>query len=268
MRQFLASGSPFAAVRPELEPLVDGVAFEPRRADAVDAQAVLDRDGAVILNGYPPAPRSLVLAAAEVLGTRLRHVQPARTKDTEHSDGLPVHNENRIQVIEVGGQVTDLYGPDADYILLLCARPSETGGASVVADGYRLFDRIRDTDPELWSFLTGADVDRLGLARDQPDIPTTSSACRHLEYTRTGRRIVLASWYTQALRRDPLRDQHERMLQRYADVWTTLTAAAPRFFLGVGDILFVDNYRCFHGVDVWGTRRVIHSLTVRSADAK
>ncbi len=26
---------------------------------------------------------SLVLAAAEVLGTRLRHVQPARTKDTE-----------------------------------------------------------------------------------------------------------------------------------------------------------------------------------------
>lgn len=73
-----------------------------------------------------------------------------------------------------------------------------------------------------------------------------------------GRRIVRASWYTQPLLRDPLWDEHERMLQNYADVWTTLTASAPRFSLGTGEILFIDNYRCFHGVDAWDTRRVIH----------
>lgn len=170
---------------------------------------MLERDGAVILSRYRPSPDSLVLAAAEVLGTRLRHVQPARTKDTERSDGLPLHNENRCQVIEVQGQVTDLYGPDADYLLILCAGPSDSGGASVVADGYRLFDRIRDGHPELWRFLTGADVDRLALVRGQPDIPTRSSVCRHLEYT-----------------------------------------------------------RCLHGVDAWDTRRITHSLTVRSVDAR
>ncbi len=259
---------PFARVRPELETLVEGVAFVPERTEVTDARAVLERDGALILSGYRPGPDSLARAAAEVLGADLRHVQPARINDSDRGDGLPLHTESRCQVIEVGGVTVDLYGPDADYLLILCGSQSTTGGASIVADGYRLVARIKDARPELWGFLTGADIDRLALWRDLPDIPTTPSACRHVEYTHAGRMIVKASWGARPLPRDTRRDEHERMLELYADVWTTLTAGAPRFTLATGEILFVDNYRCLHGVDAYETRRIMHSLTVRSVYAR
>lgn len=268
MPKLAENGSMFATVRADFHALVDGVAFVPERADGADAAALLARDGAVILRGYPAEPHSLVRAAADVFGTRLRQVQPARTKDVEGNDALPLHNESRCQVIEVDGQVTDLYGPDADHILILCAQPADCGGGtSIIADAYRLVDRIRNDQPDLWEFLVGTDVDRLAAWRDHPDIPSTPSASRPIEFTRTGRRIVSASWGMQLLPRD-LREEHQRMLDRYADVWTTLSAAAPRFSLDAGDILFVDNYRCWHGVDAHDTLRVTHTLTVRTVDAR
>jgi gamma-butyrobetaine dioxygenase len=267
MRRFLESGSKFAKVRPELEPLVDGVAFEPKRAKGADARSVLERDGAVILSGYQPKQDSLIVAAAEMLGTRLRDIQPARTRDLRDGEALPLHTEHVSEVIEVHGDVVDLYCSDADYLLILCARQAENGGTSVVADGYKLIERLRHGRPELWAMLTRADVDQIAPWRDESDVADTPSATRLVQYTRTGRMVVNATWGARLLPREPRREEYEPLIELYADVWTTLTAIAPRFRLGVGEILFVDNYRCFHGVDAWNTRRIIHTLTVRSIDA-
>ncbi len=251
----------------EFAPLVAGVAFEPERARGSRARELLDRDGAVVVPGYAPEPDSLVRVAADLLGTRLQRVFPVRERRAEHSEQARLHNDSYNVVVNVHGRETQLRDPNEDYVLIQCAQRAEIGGDSLLADGYRMLDRLRAAEPELWNFLTRVDVDLYGSWGDQPAVPRTPYICRLHEYTRGGRRIARANQGAQPMPRDPHWPKHERLLDRFADIRATIEVSAPRFRLDDGDILFIDNYRCWHGRDAHETPRIVNVVTVKTVDA-
>jgi hypothetical protein len=267
MNRVTADGSRTGVARPEYELLVTGVGFEPERAGGIDARELLQRDGAVVLSGYPAYPDSLVLAAAEILGTRLQRLFTVRRAGAEHADRIALHTDGFNVVVDVHGQPRRLRDPDEDYVLIQCARRADCGGASLVADAYRLLDRLRDDQPELWDFLTTAEVDYFGSWGDMPAVPRTPWICRHVEYTRAGRCVVRANDGAQPAAHENRCDAHEEMLDRYADIRATLAASAPRVELQEGEILVVDNYRCWHGRDAHETPRLVYIMTVKTVDA-
>lgn len=57
------------------------------------------------------------------------------------------------------------------------------------------------------------------------------------------------------------------MLDLFADLRATLAASAPRVCLRAGEILVVDNYRCWHGRDAHDGRRLVYITTVKTVDA-
>jgi gamma-butyrobetaine dioxygenase len=246
---------------------VTGVGFEPEHAWGSQARERLERDGAVIVAGYALGPDGLVRAAADLLGARLRQLFPARALRAEHSDQVALHNDSFNIVVDIHGRATQLRDPDEDYVLIQCVQRAHSGGESLLADGYLLLDRLRDHQPQLWDFLTNADVDFYGSWGDQPAVPRTPCVCRHHEYTRGGRRIVRANQGAQPMPREPHWAEHERMLDLYADIRATLAVSAPRVPLDSGDILVVDNYRCWHGRDAHHTPRSIYVQTVKTVDA-
>jgi len=78
---------------------------------------------------------------------------------------------------------------------------------------------------------------------------------------------VRASDYARPVPREPEWEVHEERLREYADVLATCTAATPRFRLGAGEILALDNYRFLHGRDGYTGTRLMHVLSVLSSDA-
>ncbi len=267
MSRVSADGSRWGVAQSAFETLVAGVGFEPERARGPQARELLDRDGAVVVTGYPPEPDSLVRAAADLLGTRLQRVFPVRERGADHSDRVRLHNDSHNVVVNIHGRATQLRDPNEDYVLIQCAQQAESGGESLLADGYLLLDRLRDQEPQLWNFLTTIDVDLYGSWGDQPAVPRTPYVCRHHEYTRAGRRIARANQGAQPLPRDPHWVDHERMLDLFADIRATIEESAPRVKLDDGDILVVNNYRCWHGRDAHETPRLVYVMTVKTVDA-
>lgn len=145
--------------------------------------------------------------------------------------------------------------------------PGHRGGSSLIADGYRVIDMLRDAHPELWEFLTTVDVDFYGVWPPQRGVPATPQVCRHVEWTRTGRRIVRANQGARPMPREPRAEHQEAMLDLFADLRATLATDAPRVTLRDGEILLVDNYRCWHGRDPHDTPRLVRIMTVRTTNA-
>ncbi|MGH3696972.1 MAG: TauD/TfdA family dioxygenase [Pseudonocardiaceae bacterium] len=272
MSWLTADGSRIGQTRAELESLMAGTAFAPARARAATARELLDRDGAVILRGLPPQPDSLVLAAAEVLGTRLSQLYPVRERRSDRDDPIQLHNDSHRVEVDVHGQTVALRDPDEDYVLIQCVHRAVSGGASLVADGYRVVDRLRDAHPGLWEFLTTVDVDLYGAWNLRRGVPSTPQVCRHIEWTRAGRRVVRANqgarpvWRGRAVH-EAMAEQQEAMLDLFADIRAAVASEAPRTVLESGEILLIDNYRCWHGRDGHDTPRLINIMTVRTTDA-
>lgn len=246
-----------------------GVAFRPERIDGDDpvkAREVLTRDGAVILTGWSPQPDSVVRAAAAVLGTRLRGLEEVRSRTTQRAKELALHSDGANVAVDIHDRRVQLRDPDIDYVLVLCETAAPAGGESFVADGYRLIERIREHDPELYDFLSGIDVDLtsgVGLS----DVLPVPRVCRMLEWTRGGRMVLRAAPWARPRPRETRRDDHQRMLDAYTDVLTALTAAAPDSRLEPGEIQLLDNYRCPHGVRAHDGQRRTHVLRCKSAEA-
>jgi gamma-butyrobetaine dioxygenase len=253
---------------PTLDDLVASVGLAPERCAGSRAAALVERDGAAILTGGHGDPRELVVAAAELLGTRLRTVFPVRQK-TEHSaEPLDLHSDGANVVVDVHGRAVRLRDPDEDYLFQLCRAPAASGGDSILVDGHRLLERLRVGRPELHTFLTTADVDFFGgNAKPTRGVPHTPLVRRLVEYTRGGRLVVRASTSAAPAPQEPQMAEHARLLQSYADVLTAAAAAAPRFRLETGELLVVDNYRMLHGRDGFRGRREMCILTVLSSDA-
>ncbi|AWN24983.1 TauD/TfdA family dioxygenase [Streptomyces sp. NEAU-S7GS2] len=243
----------------------------PSRVDiksTYETRQTLDRDGAVVLAGVGTTDDSLVAAAATVLGQRLRQVFPLRQRTSRDGKSVHLHADSFDVVVDVGGVQHRRRDPDEDYVVIQCVQPPSSGGESFVADAYRFVDDCATADPELWEFLTQADVDLYGAWGALRGLPATPRVARHVEYTRTGRRIVRRTDGAAPLHRDPDAEHVQTMLDRFQKAVHDLEGALPRFELAEGDVLFLDNYRCWHGREPHTGDRTVRILTLRSSDAR
>ncbi|MGK5534179.1 TauD/TfdA family dioxygenase, partial [Streptomyces sp. URMC 129] len=235
---------------------------------AGDARALLARDGAVVLTGLAPDGDALAVAAALVLGTRLRQLFPPRLRHSRDGNAVHLHADSFDVVVDTGGTPVRRRDPDEDHVLVQCVEQAPSGGASFVVDAYRFVDGLADTDPELWEFLTTADVDLYGAWAGLRGLPATPRVGRHVEYTRTGRRIVRRTDGAVPLHRDPDEDRVRALLKRFEERVHALEPGLPRFALAPGEVLLLDNYRCWHGRDAHTGDRVVRILTLRTDDAR
>ncbi|HEX2316123.1 MAG TPA: TauD/TfdA family dioxygenase [Thermomonospora sp.] len=243
----------------------------PARIHATQAAAArepLARDGAVVVTGLEPGSDSLTVAAALVLGSRLRRLFPHRRRHSTDGRAVHLHADGFDVVIDVGGAPERRRHPDEDHVLIQCVRPADSGGESFIADAYRFADHCAATDPDLWAFLTGTDVDLYGAWAGLRGLPATPRVARHVEFTRTGRRIVRRTDGAVPLHRDPDEDRTRAMLERFEQAVRAMEPALPRVRLEEGDILVLDNHRCWHGRDPHTGDRVVEILTLLTADAR
>lgn len=255
-------------VRPELKAALASLGVVPNRSDTGGARAVLERDGAVIVPGSGADPEELVVAAARLLGGSLRELFGVRAQHGVDAPALGVHSDGANVVVDVHGRLVRLRDPDEDYLLMLCGRPADDGGESVLLDGYGLVETVRAALPELHTFLTGCDVDYFGAwTAAARGVPPTPLVRRLVEHTRGGRRAVRASDYAAPVPREPEWDAHVGFLDLYADVLATAHDSAVRFRLDAGDLLVLDNYRYLHARDAFRGERRLHVLTVRTTAA-
>jgi gamma-butyrobetaine dioxygenase len=267
-----------ARVRPVWGPLMEGVDFVPERIPREEvpaARKLLDREGAVILIGWPVAPDSAINAASAILGTRLRQLEKIQERTTvntmttqeDPSSGF-LHRDGAYGVVDINDQRVQLRIPDPDYVLIFCTATAPAGGESVVIDGYRLVERLRSGQPELYEFLTSIDVDFTSRDRN-PDFPRIPRLARIVEWTRGGRMILRSAERAQPAPRDPRWDEHDRMIQAWVDVCETLGAQIQHdTTLSPGEVLVVDNYRCLHGVRRNEGRRTTYILRCKTQDAR
>ncbi|RZS32282.1 gamma-butyrobetaine dioxygenase [Herbihabitans rhizosphaerae] len=243
------------------------IGFTPARVAAVaDAREALRRDGAVVLTGFEPTADGLVLAAAAVLGPRLRELFPLRERPSRDGGPVGLHADGFDIVVDVAGVLRRRRAPDEDHVLVQCVAPAPAGGDSFLADAYRFVDHLASADPELWRFLTTVDVDLYGGWPDVRGLPSTPRVGAHVEYTRTGRRIVRRGGGAVPLHRDPDAEHITAMLARFDEAVADLEGTLPRVPLEAGDVLLIDNFRCWHGRDPHEGDRLVRILTLRTAE--
>ncbi|MVO84284.1 hypothetical protein GPA10_05720 [Streptomyces sp. p1417] len=248
-----------------------GYGVVPPRVAAGDlgaAAGLLAGHGAVVLTGYGTGGDELAVAAATVLGARLRELFPQRLRASRDGGPVHLHADSFDVSVDVGGVPVRRRHPDEDHVFVQCVRPAPDGGESFAVDAVRYVDGLADADPQLWSFLTGYDVDLYGAWAGLRGLPATPRVGRHVEWTRTGRRVVRRTDGAAPLHRDPDADHVTAMLARFTRAVHALEPGLPRFRLDAGDILVLDNYRCWHGRDGHVGERAVRILTVRSADAR
>lgn len=269
MRQARAMYSSSPTAQPSSLPVPPGVVPDrvPRERGQ-EARALLSRDGAVVLTGYENTADALVAAAARTLGSRLRELYPHRVRTSREGAPVHLHADGLDLVVDVGGVPGRRRHPDEDHVLIQCVRPAPSGGDSFAADAYGFVDGLASTDPALLDFLTGTDVDLYGEWAGLRGLPAAPRVARHVEYTRTGRRIARRTDGAAPLHRDPDADRVRAMLARFEESVHALEPALPRFGLAEGDILVLDNYRCWHGRDAHTGERTVRILTLRTADAR
>jgi gamma-butyrobetaine dioxygenase len=248
---------------------VSDLGVTPARVAAQDtsgARQALAEDGAVVLTGLPVTADGVVVAAAHLYGQDLRELFPLRERASHDGGPVHLHADSFDQVVDIGGVPRRRRDPDEDAVLVQCVRPAPTGGESFVLDAYRYLDAVADT--ELAAFLTGTDVDLYGRWAGLRGLPAVPRVARHVEYTRTGRRIVRRTDGAVPLHRDPATEHVAAMIDRFQRAVLALEPELPRFAVGRGDILAVDNYRCWHGRDRHTGDRLVRILTMKTAAAR
>lgn len=270
MAEVTENAQPDGAVGANGQPVVEGVDFVPERVprgETDTARKLLERDGAVILTGWPVEPDSTVNAAAAMLGTRLRELEKVRERSTENAEVLTLHRDGAHVVVDLAQQPVRLRLPDPDYVFILGVQPAQRGGESVVVDAYRLIDRLRTAAPELYEFLTTVDVD-VTSAIPHADVYRMPRVCRMVEWTRGGRRIVRVAQHAQPAPRETERDEHQRLIGAYDKVLAEVADhVRSDTVLQAGEALVLDNYRCLHSARPHEGFRSVHVLRCKSADA-
>ncbi|SES21118.1 gamma-butyrobetaine dioxygenase [Lentzea xinjiangensis] len=233
-------------------------AFDPAAREA------LTGTGAVVLTGLPNSPGSLPVAAASLFGTSLRELYPYRTRRSVDGGVVGLHADSFDVVVDIAGKPVRRRHPDEDYVLVLLAAAAPGGGESFVLDAHAFTDSLA---PDLREFLAGSDVDLYGRWAGTRGLPAAPRVGRHIEHTRTGRRITRRTDGAAPLHRDPDSEHVIAMLARFDDEVAAVQETVPRFSLGEGDVLVLDNYRCWHGRDAHTGVRTVHIQTVRTDDA-
>jgi Taurine catabolism dioxygenase TauD, TfdA family len=219
-----------------------------RTARPSEARRELERSGAVILSSAGQDHGSAVASMTAVLGRGLRAYREPVNIGTNPVAGRPTFFDWKTRTVNSdprsgGNAHTDgymLYGNAyPDVVLLLCVRAAPSGGESAVIDGYRLLGATRAADPELAAFL-----EQVHVEQSTP----TGVPCRAPIATRTaqGRLALRCHDHQRPLDGKPPGPGHRDKIGRWHETVAQAAAAAPRFLLGPGDLLCVDNYRAFH----------------------
>ncbi|UED82929.1 TauD/TfdA family dioxygenase [Streptomyces profundus] len=232
------------------------------------ARRALARDGAVVLTGLEPTADALVVAAASVLGAGLRELYPQRVRRSQDGGPVQLHADGLDFVVDIGGVPARRRHPDEDHVLVQSVVPAPSGGGSMVLDAYRFVDRLPAEDAELHEFLRTVDVDLYGAWAGLRGLPAVPRVARHIEFTRAGRRVVRCGEGATPLHRDPEGERTRVMLERFAARVRRSAEALPRFALAPGEILLLDNYRCWHGRDAHTGSRAVRIQTLRTAEAR
>ncbi|MGV9621877.1 hypothetical protein [Streptomyces tendae] len=114
-------------------------------ANVGTAREVLARDGAVILTGHENTPDALVVAAAQVIGDRLRELYPQRVRTSHPGNPVHLHADSLDIVVDIGGVPHRRRHPDEDHVLVQCAQPASEGGDSFALDAYAFVDVLAGT---------------------------------------------------------------------------------------------------------------------------
>ncbi|MCU1392391.1 MAG: hypothetical protein JWM34_819 [Ilumatobacteraceae bacterium] len=216
--------------------------------DPTEVAALVARDGAAILTGWGTSGDDAQAAAHAIFGSSVLAVpEPARVHEGGEGDRKPFGPDVALPLHTDGFA----YGAHAcDHFLLSCAIDGDTGGESVLVDGYRMIDELAGTDPELHHFVTEVAIDQT-----EPDMRPFVASLVHQRGS--GRRVVRRPGFILPAP-DSTDPEHDRaMMRRWSEVTEAHRVSATRFRLAPGEVVCVDNDRTLHSRDPFTGERLM-----------
>ena len=206
-----------------------------------EAYVFLRRDGAVRFSGVGSGAEDAEGLGRDIFGEQLVTIPDAarvfvggemdRFEETDHRQPMMPHTDGFA------------YGECfPDFILLSCVHASVTGGDNFLVDGYAVLKNIAASRPELARDLETVAVDQTEEGMQMSHSPI-------IQFNSAGRKLLRRNFCQKPLS-DSLRpDKDLAMIESWTKAVDAAGVSAPRFKLGPGEALIVDNYRVLHGRD-------------------
>jgi len=231
-----------------------------RTSDPDEAFALMRRDGVAILTGLGVSPddargvaqcvlRSLEPVVPEPVGIKEIGGSPADGRP--YGEEIPGLTGSTTRVPFLTGHNDGFaYGDQLpDFIFMLWARSAGAGGESLMVDTYALLEELaRSADPadaELLAFLANEPI-------EQSEPGFYPSIAPVIMPTPSGRRLVRMTIVGPVQRPRPELAEAEgerqrALLARWRALCHAASVAAPKFVVGPGEAVCLDNYRMLHG---------------------
>ena len=225
---------------------LDQCSVKPKTAQSLDqARVLLAQDGAVIVNGIGPNDEDARALAFDLFDDVLAVPPAARVFDGGEMDnkGPGIDHTTRLAAHTDGFGYGDFY---PDYILLDCVNASENGGESFLIDGYAVLDALGNEEQTGW--VPDA---MMKVAVNQTEAGMQHSVSPIVQHTEAGRVMVRKTLDQRAAADSEHPDRDNEMVRLWRETAEAAVAQAPRFKLGPGQALVIDNYRMLHGRDAY-----------------
>jgi hypothetical protein len=240
---------------PLLDDLQPGI-VPPRTDDPAEAARLMTELGAAVLTGLPTGRACAAGLARRVLGDRVV-ADPEPVMVREGGDKDPKIRDEAAHEVPLPLHIDGFtYGHDCpDVMILLCDHDSAEGGESVLVDDLVVLDALAaraSTDPEgdeadLHRFLTSTEL----------DLSSTGMVPRRGTMVRAGpggRRLLWLGALGDSpspAADDPDPEGTRRHIAAVNDLFESFRVRAPRFRVGPGDAICVDNHRVSHSRDAY-----------------
>jgi len=216
-----------------------------RTADPAQARTIVEADGCAVVTGLGTAPADGVALARALFGEDLlRAPDPSEVRIGGDRDRrLPTIDHTTPLLPHTDGFAYGQLYPD--YFLLLCAESSPEGGESFLVDGYAVVEELRANGHE-------AIVERLAtVAVDQTEPDMQRSIDPIIGRTPTGRMMLRLFPFQRPSSESNDVDADATMIATWRASVIEAAEAAPRFKLGRGEAVVVDNYRMMHAREAY-----------------
>ena len=221
------------------------------------------RDGLALLSDVEPE-REAFEEMAELIGPIKGYsYEPVSEIKVEPEAPLPATHPHGHRIAYSGGGLTphvdeSFRGTQPGLVVLQCvAAAAQGGGESVLVDGFKIAERLREQEPEAFDLLCGTAV---GFRRAHEGFDHYTEAP---VFTLDSNREVVRFCFAEKSAA-PVRAPEHMIEPIYAARRALLTLAhdeslQAKFALRPGDALIVDNYRLMHGrTSYQGARHLRH----------
>ncbi|HEY6532898.1 MAG TPA: TauD/TfdA family dioxygenase [Acidimicrobiales bacterium] len=224
-----------------------------RTDDPVAAAHLMAEAGACILTGLPTGQASAAVLARKLLGDRVV-ADPEPVMVREGGDKDPKIRDEAAHEVPLPLHVDGFtFGHECpDVMILLCDRDSAEGGESVLVDDLRVLDALAaepagSAGARLHAFMTATELDLTtpGMVRRSGTLVGTSAAGRRLLW------LGALPGSPSPPADDPDPDGTRRLVAEVNELFESFRLRAPRFRLGPGEAVCVDNYRVSHSRDAY-----------------